>query len=198
MQFGRRGDMRSCRDVLRAPQLLQLRRCVRIFARPNALEEILHVGDGPITEAVPADDGILLAFHASWCTLKPLRLIFRVASIPRNSRPPSSIDDSSCLRRRHQSRDSGKQPGWCRTIPIARKYICPRASARHAAGLLSSPSARRQSMGKEVSHGAAAEVPVPPPVAVLLRAEGWSGAEPSHSFQSSAEASIGMGTQLRW
>ena len=37
---------------------------IRLFARLDALEEILHMRDGAVTEAVLREDRVLLPFHA--------------------------------------------------------------------------------------------------------------------------------------
>ena len=69
-------------------------RRVRLFAALDAVEEVLHVVDGAVAEGVGLEDGIVFGWHAFAIDAKSRRLSFRVASVPRNSRPPSSMEEA--------------------------------------------------------------------------------------------------------
>ena len=101
-------------------------RRVRLFARLDALEEILHMCDGAVAEAVFGQNRILRRSgrprdkRRSRCGRSSRSLPFR-GTPGRHHR----WRNSSCPRTPHQTRDSGRPPEWCRDNPTGRKHICP-------------------------------------------------------------------------
>jgi hypothetical protein len=102
-------------------------RRIRLLARLDALEEILHVSDRAVAKAVFGEHrDSSFPVHAFAITQSRCGRASRVASVPRNSRPPSSMDEPSCPRTPRRSRDSGTPPAPCRGSPTARKiYLSP-------------------------------------------------------------------------